>query len=259
MSAVWAHDLLREIYLNEATPKPLRSSIRARLQPVEVDYRGCRMHVHPADNNTEFQIWKHGRTQEERPLKRILSRLEGRPVYAFDVGANAGSFATRIAAVAGEGAQIHAFEPNPIMRSRLEKNIDLNGFTSIAVHDCAVSNEEGDLTLHIPDIANFGQARLYEKFEGGRDVPVRVMPLSSFAPTDPGRAVDFLKVDIEGFEDRVIVPYLDTVAPSQHPHMIFFEHKHKALWIYDLDAALARHGYRMEREFGRNALFVKAE
>ena len=101
MSAVWAHDLLREIYLDDATPKPLRSSIRARLQPVEVDYRGCRMHVHPADNNTEFQIWKHGRTQEERPLKRILSRLEGRPVFAFDVGANAGSFATRIAAIAG--------------------------------------------------------------------------------------------------------------------------------------------------------------
>lgn len=254
----WAHNLLRDIILDDTTPGPIKRKIRAGLQPTEADYRGCRMFVHPSDNNTEFQIWKIGRTQEEKPLKAILKRLEGRKIYVFDVGANAGSFSIRIAKAAMAGSVVHAFEPNPIMRSRLTKNAELNALNDLQINPCAISNEAGVLQLHLPDVANFGQARLYEGYEGGKTVDVDVKPLSDFAPKDPDQKVDFLKVDVEGFEDRVIVPYLEQTDPAHHPEMIFFEHKHDGLWTYDLDSALDNANYKIVREYGRNSLFEKA-
>ena len=257
MSDDWAHDLLRKVVQHEDVPGRLKASIRHSLQPTEVEYRGVRMFVHPSDNNTEFQIWKMGRTHEEKALKHILRRLEGRAIRAFDVGANAGSFSTRLALAGGEGAWIDAFEPNPAMRARLEKNCALNGFEQVQIHDCAISDEPGEIDLHLPDVANLGQARLHEAYEGGQSVRVPVRCLAEFAPED-GSRVDFLKADVEGFEDRVIVPYLENVDPGQHPELIFFEHKHDGNWSLDLPGTLAKHGYELAGEYGRNALYIKA-
>lgn len=257
MTEAWAHDLLRQIVRHEDVPGRLKSRIRAGLKPTEVDYVGLKMFVHPSDNNTEFQIWKLGRTHEEKPLKAILSRLQGRSIFAFDVGANAGSFATRLASAGASRSVIHAFEPNPVMRERLTKNQQLNGLSSINIHDCAIADQAGQMALHVPTNANYGLARLFEPHEGGKAVSVPVRCLSEFVPEDD-RKVDFLKVDVEGFEDRVIVPYLDEVDPMYHPELIFFEHKHDGNWALDLPGALETHGYRSIREYGRNVLYERA-
>ena len=256
MSEVWAHDLLRQIMRHKDVPGRLKSRIRAGLRPTEVDYRGVRMLVHPSDNNTEFQIWKLGRTHEEKPLRIILDRLSGRRIFAFDVGANAGSFATRLAVAGAPGSVIHAFEPNPVMRSRLVRNRDLNGMSGIEVHECAISDAPGTTALFLPE-GNFGLARLYEPHDGGRQIDVPVRCLAEFVP-EAGQQVDFLKADVEGFEDRVIVPYLETAEATHHPGLIFFEHKHDGNWTLDLPGALKQHGYRLIGEFGRNALYELA-
>lgn len=251
------HELLRTIYNDEATTRGIKRMIRARLEPVEVDYKGCRMKVHPADNNTEFQIWRTGRTHEERALKDILKYLGPDPYVAFDVGANAGSFSVRLGASAPSGSQIHAFEPNPVMRQRLIHNLSLNVPNEVIVHDCAISDYVGEAEFYIPDVDNLGQARLNEPFGNGTQHTVQTRVLTEFLPKDGTTEVAFLKVDIEGFEDRAIKPLLTDAPEHQRPKLIFFEHKHNALWQTDITALLTSTGYAMTKEYGRNALFEK--
>ncbi|WP_370228451.1 FkbM family methyltransferase [Cognatishimia sp.] len=251
------HDLLREIYNDESAQKHIKRMIRRNLESVEVDYKGCRMHVHPSDNNTEFQIWRMGRTHEERAIRNILSEIAGKPFIAFDVGANAGSFSLRLGAVAPEGSQVHAFEPNPRMRKRLEHNLGLNGLDNVQVHDCAISDEFGRMELFLPDKSNLGQARLGSPFENGEKISVDVCPLTHFLPKDGKAEIDFLKIDIEGFEDRALMPLLTEVPFEYCPKLIFFEHKHNTMWQVDIVSELGRFGYQMKKEYGRNALFEK--
>lgn len=251
------HDLLRTIYNDEATTRGTKRLIRSNLEPVEVGYKGCRMKVHPADNNTEFQIWRTGRTHEERALKDILKYLGTDPYVAYDVGANAGSFSVRLGASAAAGSQIYAFEPNPVMRKRLVHNLSLNAPNEVIVHDCAISDTAGEAEFYIPDVDNLGQARLNEPFENGTKHTVQTRVLTEFLPQDGATRVAFLKVDIEGFEDRAIAPMLTDTPECQHPKLIFFEHKHNALWKKDIAALLTSTGYVMAKEYGRNALFIK--
>ena len=252
------HDLLRSIYNDPDTTTRTKRKIRRSLEAVEVDYRGCRMFVHPADNNTEFQIWKMGRTHEERALRNILTELGSKPFVALDVGANAGSFAVRLGAIAPAGSQIHAFEPNPGMRARLCHNLKLNDLANVSVHDCAISDEDGYLDFFIPDFNNLGQARLIEPYESGEKITVRVRPLTHFLASEKLDRIDFLKVDIEGFEDRAIGPLIDAQIDVR-PTLVFYEHKHNALWKTDITARLLSSGYELKKEFGRNALFKKRD
>lgn len=253
------HELLRTIYKDEATTRGIRRQIRACLEPVEVDYKGCRMRVHPADNNTEFQIWRIGRTHEEAALRDILKKLGTDPYIAFDVGANAGSFSVRLGVHAPKGSQIHAFEPNPEMRKRLVHNLSLNKPNEVTVHDCAISDQIGKMDFYIPDVNNLGQARLNEPFENGTKRTVQTRKLTEFLPEDETTEIAFLKVDIEGFEDRAIEPLLTEAPKTQRPRLIFFEHKHNSLWKTDITALILESGYKMVKEYGRNALFVKPD
>ena len=86
--------------------------------------------------------------------------------------------------------------------------------------------------------SNLGQARLNEPFGNGTKVKVQVRQLTDFLPEDSKKSVDFLKVDIEGFEDRAILPLLERVYRAQRPRLIFFEHKHNTLWQTDITAQL---------------------
>jgi len=254
----WPHDILREIYNDPHATRRIKRRIRASLTPTEVDYKGCRMLVHPADNNTEFQIWRRGRSHEERALRNILSELGNGSFTAFDVGANAGSFSVRLGAAGTSESRVHAFEPNPEMRARLIHNLELNNIRNVTVHDCAISDESGEMELFLPNNNNLGQARLNEPFENGRNIMVKVRPLTEFFPDDMNSRVDFLKVDIEGFEDRAIEPLLADLPERKWPRLIFFEHKHSGLWKTDITAHLLNSGYKLIKEYGRNALFERA-
>ncbi|MBT8408468.1 MAG: FkbM family methyltransferase [Alphaproteobacteria bacterium] len=254
-AAPFPHQLLRDIYNADGTTRRVKRRIRASLPPAEVDYRGVKMIVHPADNNTEFQIWRMGRSHEERALRTILTHLRDAPFLAFDVGANAGSFCLRLAAQAPKGSAVHAFEPNPEMQARLQTNIALNGFTSIDLHGCAISDEEGEIELFVPANGNLGQARIMEGFDNANRIEVPARRLSGFVPKTLNQRIDFLKVDIEGFEDRAILPLLTDLDPALWPRLIFFEHKHSPLWAADVPAEITARGYRLMREFGRNALY----
>ena len=125
-----------------------------------------------------------------------------------DVGANIGLIS---AAAHRRGSTVHSIEPNPWARDALDRRFESDD--EVMVHSFAASTFEGqvDLFLHEKHLEN------PKKFSTGSSLvsskpnvseysqPVIARDLASFLNGLP--RVDFLKIDIEGFEVE-LVPHL---------------------------------------------------
>lgn len=142
-------------------------------------------------------------TAEHRCLRE--QRYEGRVV--FDIGAFHGLtglfFASR-------GGIVHAFEPMPQNRKRLQENLALNPGLTVTVHPLAVGAEPGRLDLvmdpRMPGGAS-GSAKIQAGIaQGGAVLRESVEVATLDALHDAGRIPrpDFIKLDVEGFEAPVL-------------------------------------------------------
>lgn len=250
---------LREIW--SLFPKRwMRNEIRQVLPPTRAHVMGCDFILHPRDNFTEFRMWEHNLPPEHEATAAIADRLAGRDAVIVDVGANAGAFFLPVLKRAGGGARALVFEPNPDMRARLVTNIDLNGLRDrVTVFDCAVSDCEAKSGLYLPRNGNLGQARVQLDYgdkgsQGGVEVDIR--PLADCLAEAGVTRVDFLKVDVEGLEDRVLDPFLNS-ATAPRPGLIYFEVEHSGAWTYPLLQTLEQAGYAEEGRFDNNRLFAR--
>ncbi|MEM6315117.1 MAG: FkbM family methyltransferase [Planctomycetota bacterium] len=127
-------------------------------------------------------------------LRVLRKHLQPGSVFV-DGGANLGYFTLHAARL---GATVHAFEPDPANRARLEANLAANDLTA-TVHPAALTDTPGSLTLHHPpegDHFNHGQTSLLESLAaGGTTSTVDAVRLD--AQLDHA---DVIKLDVEGAE-----------------------------------------------------------
>lgn len=132
-----------------------------------------------------------------------------RPVI-FDVGANIG-MAVCYFKLLFPDASITAFEPDPKAYQWLCKNIALNGFSGVTVHNVAVTKHDGETTFYV-DMgaeASLGNSTHPDLIRGEKKaIKVPAQRLSSFIKGP----VDFLKIDAEGGEYDIIPEIKDKLA-----------------------------------------------
>ena len=132
--------------------------------------------------------------------------------HVVDVGANYGHFTMAAAAAAGPQGQVTSFEPNPVSFARLQTHIALNRLSHVHPFQMGLSNTEGTLTLSVPHInsgeASFGPSDYDDIYQ----VSCRVGTLDDVIE---GRTVDFIKIDVEGFECNVIKGARETILNSR--------------------------------------------
>ncbi|MCH8063650.1 MAG: FkbM family methyltransferase [Chloroflexi bacterium] len=130
---------------------------------------------------------------------RIVGAVPGWIVC--DIGANIGWYSLLAATKVGARGKVFAFEPAPEEFTRLERNVQLNGLSNIALQRLAVSDTVGDAWLGPPGdagtthlvSAGYAQARL-----------IRATTLDRFVVDHALARLDLVKVDIEGAEGRFI-------------------------------------------------------
>jgi FkbM family methyltransferase len=137
---------------------------------------------------------------EEALLLQALSRPDHQPGLALDIGANLGIFACRAGSL---GHRVHAFEPMPDTFARLEKNILSNGLGDLVrANLIGIGDEDGFAEFERP-AKSPGQSRM--TLSGGEDVTrVPLTTLDRYLESESIPFVDFLKIDVEGMETRVI-------------------------------------------------------
>ncbi|MCV6585498.1 MAG: FkbM family methyltransferase [Marinibacterium sp.] len=250
---------LREIWAHLAHKPRILRDLRRILPPAGARVLGCDFALTPSDNWTEYIIWRDGRLPEHDATAYLCDLYAGRPMVLVDVGANAGAFSLPILRAAGPGSRALLFEPNPDMAARLQRNIALNRIPGITLSPMAVSDRNGLEQLHFPSYGNHGQGRVGSAYHAdGRRIDVTLRPLPDCLADAAITRIDLLKVDVEGLEDRVIAPLLQTPG-APLPQRIYFEIEHRATWRYPLFDLLAGRGYERVRDFGDNLLFERAD
>lgn len=127
----------------------------------------------------------------------------------LDVGAH---FGTSLAPFAEAGWSVHAFEPDPVNRERL---ISGHGKQSnVVIIPAAVSDAPGELPLYAsPESTGISSlAAFTESHE--QTATVQVLTLREYLAEHDITSVDFIKIDVEGYERHVLDGYDWSVRPS---------------------------------------------
>lgn len=134
----------------------------------------------------------------------------------FDVGANYGYYSIALATRLQKACEVHAFEPNLPAYQQLVKHIEMNNLTDvITTHRVALSDAEGTGSMvGRPD--NSGAASVQP---GEGDIVLTT--LDAFTQAKGINRIDFMKIDIEGFEERLLRGGGDTI--SRFNPIIFIE------------------------------------
>jgi FkbM family methyltransferase len=165
----------------------------------------------------------------------------------LDIGANIGVLTVHLAHLVGDSGRVHAFEPNPVVASRLQQAIEHNRLGNVALHRIALGSEEATLHLRAPR-NNLGEGHLCASSDVGDfedSYPVRVRRLDDELQLE-GAPIRLMKLDVEGHETEVLKG-ASGLLTRDPPDAVLFEintirrgsmAKHETL---DL---LADHGYR---------------
>lgn len=141
----------------------------------------------------------------------------------LDIGANIGETLMNFGRV-NQGGKNFGFEPVPYLFSRLQKNLSLNNFDSIEVNNIALSNKAETLSFSMPKDQNSGGIRMRKnkhKSDYGADKEVKAIQLDSFLQEKSISKVNFIKMDVEGFEMNVLKGAKDCLK-NHHP-VLFIE------------------------------------
>lgn len=142
-------------------------------------------------------------------LERLLEPGDG----VLDVGANYGHFTMAAAAAIGPQGRVIAVEPNPISHARLVSHVALNRLKHVTTAQIGLSDMEGELTLNVP-LINSGEASFGpSQYESVWHV---ICPVRRGDALLGGSTVDFIKIDVEGYELNVLKG-LETTISQQTP------------------------------------------
>lgn len=172
-----------------------------------------------------FHTWESAHVPEilqEIYIHKIYNRfmLGKKDGIFFDIGFNIGLwsfYASRYA------KQIYAFEPVPELAEIGTLNMKNNGITNVEVIQKAVSNEDGKTTFYLS--SNETMSSLNKAInDTGKSLTVDCVSLSTFVKEKNINHIDFIKLDVEGSEDKIlasdgfkdIVPKVDTVVFEWH-------------------------------------------
>lgn len=211
--------------LSRATQGKAPESILARIPPANVLYPRPSMRRVVRDglefelDISDFVEWViyYGIATEPREKLAFLAR-PGDTV--LDIGANVGETTLRFSRRVGDTGKVYSFEPNPPVRKKLERNIALNRFGNIEVLPLGAGDAEATLKLSSPTPQNRGGNRILEN-PVGEFVEVRVVPVDVLVEEKGITKVDVVKIDVEGFELRVLRGAKKTL--ERHKPILFIE------------------------------------
>ena len=189
----------------------------------------------------------------EPDVSAALERYAAAGMVVYDLGANMGYFALSMARRVGPDGRVFAFEPDPEMAGRLERNARMNGFGNVTLVRAAVWNEEGWVTFNRSDPSispDRGLGHIVTEGEQeGDKISVPTVTLDRFSVSAP--APDLIKCDVEGAEVEVFQG-ARSLLERVHPVIVCEMHApEKEAHLLDLFRSL---GYSCSRLDGNHLL-----
>lgn len=133
---------------------------------------------------------------------------------AMDVGANMGYDSLLMSQTVGATGSVIAFEPDHNNLRRLLENIKNLQFQNVAIASLALADIESLTRMEMANIENTGLSNLRNAESNSLSQPVLVTRLGNLMELKKPINISFVKIDVEGFEFKVIKGmgnYLDNI------------------------------------------------
>ena len=183
------------------------------------EFSWCQLACFLGDNVTRY-YWEGGIDTFEIALMRALLQPG---MTVLDIGGHIGYFSLLFSKAVGESGLVFTWEPDPLNYHLLGLNLDRNGANNVMTWCQALGSGEGVETL-VSQAPNTGDNRLWTSdgpmhtraHKGTRQVPVQALD----EVLNPAQVVDFIKIDTQGWEPRILAGMRKTLA--RHDKLTLF-------------------------------------
>ena len=201
------------VYCYLLRPWPLRQltnwTIR-QLLPKQIEIHGATIVLNPTDPVVSGAL--HFGVYEKAETRFFQSACRDGMTF-LDVGANFGYYTALAARAVGPNGRVLAVEPDPDSFGYLEQTIAANAVGNVQAFPVAASDAPATLPLYI-STDNRGDNRLYASGEDRPQVEVTARPLDALLRENKIDTVDLIKIDVQGYEPKVIAGLRETITAS---------------------------------------------
>jgi FkbM family methyltransferase len=171
----------------------------------------------------------------EPNISRIMRSIVNTGDVCIDIGANIGLHTILLSKLVGDKGKVYAFEPVPYNIKKLNTNLSLSGCTNVNIVDKAVADSNGEMVINMVPEDGFDQGSsslvmnevLSEKGLLTLQSKVNTIKLEYFVEINQLENINFIKMDIEGFEYWALKGFGDKVLLEMKPKMIIEYNNHR--------------------------------
>lgn len=239
----------RHSFLKRGSARKLMTNLILSLGQSNLDiyFRGAAYRIHGGNNLIEYGLLlKPDYNQVE-----ITFLLEGASENSnfIDIGCNIGLYALPLC-VSSPGGKTLAIDANPKMIGRIRWNGEASKVRNLVAIHTAVGDVTGhcDLAIRKNDVAIVA---VEERADG--EMPMRL--LFDVVSAEHIQSIHGLKIDIEGYEDKALVPFLNSAPEALLPKKIVIEHPTMNSDYPGCAEAFGRLGYQLRGRTRNNSLY----
>lgn len=248
--------LAQRTRLKRGAFRPMLSRLVNLLRPgpLDVAYQGASFRFHHQASATERgALFNPDYNLEELEFLRAHTPSGG---VFVDVGANVGTYAMVLARHVGANGRVIAIEPHPVTFARLSFNNAASGFTQVNLVAAAAGPADGELMIET-DGDNLGASHIVRGTAARDAIRVPSWRLQRILEEAGVSEVDALKIDVEGFEDRVLTGFFRDAPVSLWPRAMVIEHLSRGEWQEDCIADMLVRGYAEMGKTRSNTLLLR--
>ena len=190
--------------------RPLANWAIRQLLPAQVNFGEAVVVLNPDDPVVSGAL--HFGVYEKAETKFFQTACRKGMTF-LDVGANIGYYTALAARAVGPTGKIIALEPDPESFKYLEQTIVANGTENVQAFPVAASDASATLPLYI-SADNRGDNRLYAPGGTRPQVEVKAVAADALLAENKIDTVDLIKIDVQGYEPKVIAGLHDTISRS---------------------------------------------
>jgi FkbM family methyltransferase len=204
----------RQDFINKGKNWVANHIIRRYIQQITCKSRNGHWYDIDPRDIVQLSILTKGEWEPEE-TRIIINNLYPGQVF-YDIGANFGYYSILASSLVGESGQVYAFEPNPYILKKLERNLNINHIQNVTVFPYAVSDHQGERKIYLGPSKNSGATSFRHMENCDQEISVKTINLDEFVNENHLHFPDFIKLDIEGAEFLAMIGMADVISNSQN-------------------------------------------
>ena len=220
-----------------------------RKGPLDIYFRKCAYRLFGENNLIEYGIL----LDQKYNYLDLEFLLEGANLDSnfVDLGSNIGLYSQPLA-LASPNGMVLSIDANPLMKSRLLFNIQSTAIKNIQFVLSAVSNKigKGSLKIRKDDIAIVAVDETIQS-------DIKINTLENIIKENKLKSIYGLKIDIEGHEDKALVPFLLNTTEALLPKKIVIEKLSKYSDYPECTLAFDKLNYKLISRSKNNSFYER--